>query len=109
VTDDADVDVFILCTLMAATKGPKERRGSGGAYGMKKRPGTPVKKVKTNHNLRGDRPWQSVVAAKVGGSRKSMPAVYPCESRSDTDSQGEEESPSSRKEARYEGLGLDHV
>jgi mitosis inhibitor protein kinase SWE1 len=34
--------------------------------------------------------------AKAGGPRKSIPA----------DLEGEEESPSSRKEARYEGLGL---
>jgi len=38
--------------------------------------------------------------AKAGGPRKSIPAVYPCKSRSDTDLEGEEESPSSRKEAR---------
>ena len=48
------------------TKGLKERRGSAGGYGMKKMPGTPVKKVKTSHNFGGDRPWQSAVAAKVG-------------------------------------------
>jgi hypothetical protein len=44
--------------------------------------------------------------AKAGGPRESMPAVYPCKSRSDTGSEGEEESPSSKKEARYEGFGL---
>ena len=52
--DDASVDVFILRTLAAVTKGLKERRESEGAYGMKKMPGTPVKKVKTSHNLGGD-------------------------------------------------------
>ena len=39
-----------------------------------------------------------------GGPRKSMPAVYSCKSRSDTDSEGKEESPSSRKEVRYEAI-----
>ena len=128
-TSDADVDTFILRTLAAATKGPKERRASEGGYGLnlKKVPGTPVKKVKTSHNLggNGDRPWQSAVAAKVGcgfgfgldmeakagvkagGPRKSMPAVYRVRSRGDdTDSEGEEDSPSFRKEGSYDGLGL---
>lgn len=124
--DDTDgVDAFILRTLAAATKGPKDRRGSEGAYGVKRMPGTPVKKVKTTNNLggNGERPWQSAVAAKVGFGfgfgmdadisrakagkpRKSMPAVYPCKSKGDSDSEGEDDSPSSRKEARYEGLGL---
>jgi mitosis inhibitor protein kinase SWE1 len=57
---------FILLTLAAATNDPKKRRESEGAYGLKKMPGTLVKKAKTNHNLGGDWPWQSAVAAKVG-------------------------------------------
>ena len=34
--------------------------------------------------------------------------MYPCKSKGDTDSErkDDEDSPSSRKEARYEGLGL---
>lgn len=82
-------------------------------------PGTQVKKVKKNHNLGGDQPWQSVVAAKVGfgfgldgdiskakvdESRDSLLAVYLCKSMSDTDSEVEE-SQSYRKEARYKGMG----
>ena len=126
--EGVDVDAFILRTLTAATKGPGERRGSEGGlgYGMKI-PGTPVKKVKTSH-LGGDggRPWQSAVAAKVGGfgfdldlkgkvPRKSMPAVFSWRGKSgggvgdvggDTESEGEEDSPSFRKEARYERLGI---
>ena len=126
-----DVDAFILRTLAAATQGPKDRRGSEGLhahhthgdgkeYGMKI-PGTPVKKVK-------GRLWQSAAAAKVGGlgfdldlgldgkggkggkgmaPRKSMPAVFSWKERGgDTESEGEEDSPSFRRDARYEGLGI---
>lgn len=118
-----DVDAFIRRTLAAGTKGPRGRRDSegGDGYGAKKIPGTP-KKMKTSHlgmGVNGDRPWQSAVAAKVAGfgleldmpqrgnrPRKSMPAAFPRGGAGDTDSEGEEDSPSFRKEARYEGLGI---
>jgi mitosis inhibitor protein kinase SWE1 len=134
---DVDVDAFILRTL---ADGTNSRRGSEGGGGpgvmMKKIPGTPVKRVKTSYLggvFDGGRPWQSAVAAKVGGlgfdldlqsgggkggkvPRKSLPAVFPWRGRSrgdgdgdgggDTESEGEEDSPSFRREARYEGLGI---
>jgi mitosis inhibitor protein kinase SWE1 len=126
--DEVEVDAFIQRTLAAATKGPEQRRASDGGlgYGMKI-PGTPVKKVKTSHmGIDGGRPWQSAVTAKVGGlefdlqlqkhgkaPRKSMPAVFPWRGKAadkdtggDTESEGEEDSPSFRKEARYDGLGI---
>lgn len=113
---EADVNAFILRTLAAATK-PKERRESEGGYGTKKVPGTPVKKNKTTHLGNGERPWQSAVAAKVdydfgldlpkgkAAPRKSMPAAFPFKG-DDSDSEGEDDSPSFRRDARYEGLGL---
>ena len=132
--DGVDADAFILRTLAAATKGPKDRRDSEGPlhggrddgfrYGMKKIPGTPVKKVKTSHlGVDGARLWQSAITAKVGGlgfdldlekgkkaPRKSMPAVFSWKERGagvgggggDTESEGEEDSPSFRRE----GLGV---
>lgn len=120
VDGNVDVDAFILRTL-AAAKAPQGRRGSEGGFGGgKKAPGTPVKKVKTSHlGANGDRPWQSAVAAKVGfgfdfdgpkpkaAPRKSMPAAFPPRGADqDTDSEGEEDSPSLRRDARYEGLGI---
>ncbi|KAH7888468.1 hypothetical protein F5I97DRAFT_1803764 [Phlebopus sp. FC_14] len=121
--DSVDVDAFILRTLATGGKHSSEE--------SKKPPGTPVKKPKTSY-LAGDRPWQSAVAAKVGfngldlgtapvgkaknGPRKSLPAAFPplgARMRkgktnlhgSDSDEEGEN-SPSSRKEGKYEGLGL---
>lgn len=110
-----DVDAFIMRTLASAAKGQQEA--------SKKVPGTPVKKVKTTY-LAGDRPWQSAVAAKVGIGfdwdgkkpkipRKSLPAAFSALGKKrgkpsldqDTDSEGEEDSPSGRKE-KYVGLGL---
>ncbi|KAH7920791.1 hypothetical protein BV22DRAFT_1073421 [Leucogyrophana mollusca] len=119
--DGVDVDAFILRTLAAGGKGSAEE--------TKKPPGTPVKKLKNNH-FGGNRPWQSAVAAKVAfnfgfdldaappgkaknGPRKSLPAAFPVLSgrkgkvdlnASDSD-EDEENSPSSRKDARYDGLG----
>ncbi|KAF9051208.1 hypothetical protein BDZ89DRAFT_1057063 [Hymenopellis radicata] len=109
-----DMDAFILRTLTTTTKGPNE---------VKKAPNTPVKKVKTSY-LSGDRPWQSAVAHRVGrgidwevkaakAPRKSMPAVFSLSGRKhgkspfdpSTDSEDEQDSPSTRKE-RYAGLGL---
>lgn len=106
-----DVDAFIMSTLASAANGPHE--------GTKKVPGTPVKKVRTTY-LGGDRPWQSAIAAKVGprldfdkkAPRKSLPAVFPAVPRrgdksvDSSDSEGEQDSPSSRKDPRYGGLGL---
>jgi mitosis inhibitor protein kinase SWE1 len=121
-----DVDSFILRTLAAGSKAAQD--------GPKKIPGTPVKKSKTSH-LAGERPWQSAAAAnKVGlgfGSdfgakggkkgfmmpRKSLPAAFASLgqgkkgrvdiSADDTDEEGEENSPSTRKEkGAYNGLGL---
>ena len=116
---NVDVDAFILRTL-AAAKDPQGRRGSEvGFGGVKKAPGTPVKKRMSHLGINGDRPWQSAVAAKVGfgfdfdgpkpkaAPRKSLPAVFPPrEADQDTDSEGEEDSPSLRRDARYEGLGI---
>ncbi len=113
-TGGVDMDAFILRTLTTTTKGPNE---------VKKAPNTPVKKVKTSY-LSGDRPWQSAVAHRVGrgidwevktakAPRKSMPAVFSLSGRKhgkspfdpSTDSEDEQDSPSTRKE-RYAGLGL---
>ncbi|KAF9451968.1 hypothetical protein P691DRAFT_806069 [Macrolepiota fuliginosa MF-IS2] len=108
------VDAFIMRTLAAAANGPHEV--------TKKVPGTPVKKVRTTY-LGGDRPWQSAVAAKVGPRlefdarkakvpRKSLPAVFPGlprrgdKSVDSSDSEGEQDSPSSRKDTKYGSLGL---
>ncbi|KAJ6625482.1 hypothetical protein B0H10DRAFT_2211808 [Mycena sp. CBHHK59/15] len=111
-----DVDAFIRRTLAAASRGV-------GAQ-PKKAPGTPVKRVKTSY-LAGTRPWQSAVAHKVGlpgfggegkhgkAPRKSLPAVFPMLGRRSgkappdpsTDSEGEEDSPSDRRD-KYVGLGL---
>ena len=116
---NVDVDAFILQTL-AAAKDLQGRRGSEGGFGgVKKAPGTP-KKIKTSHlGVNGDRPWQSAIAAKVGFGfdfdgpkpkgvpRKSMPAAFPPRGADqDTDSEGEEDSPSLRRDVRYEGLGI---
>lgn len=121
-----DVDSFILRTLAAGSKAAQD--------GPKKIPGTPVKKTKTSH-LAGERPWQSAAAAnKIGfgfGSdfggkggkkgfgmpRKSLPAAFAGLGKGkkgrvevgadDTDEEGEENSPSTRKEkGAYSGLGL---
>ncbi|CAK5281595.1 unnamed protein product [Mycena citricolor] len=90
----------------------------------KKAPGTPVKRVKTSY-IGAERPWQSAVAHKVGlpgfslepkpgkAPRKSLPAVFPALGRKqgkaavdlNSDSDGEEESPSSRRD-KYVGVGL---
>lgn len=114
-----DVDAFIQRTLAAGAKSTNPTAHS------KKAPGTPVKKVKTSY-LVGDRPWQSAVAHKVGlpgfsweqkhgkAPRKSLPAVFPAlQMRKhgkapldpNTDSEGEDESPSGRRD-KYVGLGL---
>jgi mitosis inhibitor protein kinase SWE1 len=107
-----DIDAFIMSTLASAANGPHEV--------TKKVPGTPVKKFRTTF-LSGDRPWQSAVAAKVGprldfnerkAPRKSLPAVFPViprrgdKSVDSSDSEGEQDSPSSRKEPKYGNLGL---
>ncbi|KAJ7076348.1 hypothetical protein B0H15DRAFT_864230 [Mycena belliarum] len=114
-----NVDAFIQRTLATASKstGPSAQQ-------VKKAPGTPVKRVKTSY-LAGDRPWQSAVAHKVGlpgfswepkqgkAPRKSLPAVFPALRRRHgkapldptTDSEGEDESPSGRRD-KYVGLGL---
>lgn len=109
-----DVDAFIMRTLASAANSPHEV--------TKKVPGTPVKKVRTTY-LGGDRPWQSAIATKVGPRldfddkktkvpRKSLPAVFPVAPRrgdklaDSSDSEGEQDSPSSRKEPKYGSLGL---
>jgi len=107
------IDAFIMRTLAAASKGQED--------GKKKVPGTPVKRVKTTYLV--ERPWQSAVAAKIDRDdwdtrkgkvpRKSLPAAFtelgqkPAKLTLDqcTDSEEEEESPSSRRD-RYIGLGL---
>ncbi|TFK44853.1 hypothetical protein BDQ12DRAFT_641852 [Crucibulum laeve] len=103
-----DVDAFIMRTLTAASRGSDD--------GKKKIPGTPVKKMRTIGL--GERPWQSAVAAKVGlrddcdfkkVPRKSLPAAFAGFGRRNsdsTDSEGEEDSPSSRRDNKYIGLGL---
>ncbi|EKM81062.1 hypothetical protein AGABI1DRAFT_56372 [Agaricus bisporus var. burnettii JB137-S8] len=107
-----DVDAFIMNTLASAAN-------NGPHAAMKKIPGTPVKKVRTTY-LGGDRPWQSAVAAKVGprldfdkkAPRKSLPAAFaslprPGErSNASSDSEGDQDSPSSRKDPKYGRLGL---
>lgn len=120
--DGVDVDAFILRTLAAGGKPSAEE--------SKKPPGTPVKKLKNSH-LGGNRPWQSAVAAKVGfnfggldlgaapggkmknGPRKSLPAAFPplglkkvVDLQGSDEDDDEENSPSTRKEVKYEGLGL---
>ena len=113
--NEGGVDAFILRTLAASATGKQE--------GMKRVPGTPVKKVKTSYL--GERPWQSAVANKIGLGfefekerkvpRKSLPAAFPVTKKnvgsridlSETDSEGDEEiSPSWRRSDRYGGLGL---
>ncbi|KAJ7680475.1 hypothetical protein DFH06DRAFT_1163176 [Mycena polygramma] len=116
--EGVDVDAFIRRTLAAGAKGTAPK--------AKKAPGTPVKRVKTSYIV-GDRPWQSAVAHKVGlpgfswdpkpkngkAPRKSLPAAFPALGRKGgkapldptTDSEGEEESPSGRRD-KYVGLGL---
>ncbi|TFK73885.1 hypothetical protein BDN72DRAFT_893607 [Pluteus cervinus] len=109
-----DVDAFIVRTLAAP---PKTSQA-----GPKKAPGTPVKSRKLGLSAR---PWQSAVANKVGLAdwdtntkkgkvpRKSLPAAFPPLNRkpakplldSLTDSEGEEDSPSGRRD-KYLGLGL---
>ncbi|PFH50883.1 hypothetical protein AMATHDRAFT_60204 [Amanita thiersii Skay4041] len=112
---EVDVDAFIMRTLSTAPKGAPD--------GLKKVPGTPVKKVKTTF-LGVDRPWQSAVAPKVGlryevddrmpkMPRKSLPAAFPALmqrrdkilSDQGSDSEGEEDSPIAHKD-KYSGLGL---
>ncbi|KAJ7783329.1 other/WEE protein kinase [Mycena metata] len=114
---NSDMDAFISRTLAAGAK--------AGAAPPKKAPGTPVKRVKTSY-LVADRPWQSAVAHKVGipgfnwegkgkgAPRKSLPAVFPAlPARKNgkapldpaTDSEGEDESPSGRRD-KYVGLGM---
>jgi mitosis inhibitor protein kinase SWE1 len=126
--DGVDVDEFIQRTLAEAAKGP--------APGVKKAPGTPVKKVRT---LGLDRPWQSAAVSKIGlkddcdfpsrgghgnAPRKSLPAAFPglksaakprgvgksLLEQCNSDSEGEEESPSGRKNGKYAtaSLGLGH-
>ena len=115
--DDEDVDEFILRTLAAASKGPDPA--------AKKIPGTPVKKVRKAF-LGPERPWQSAAVSKIGlkedidlrmAPRKSLPAAFPGfgtkgsgKSLSDSsDSEGEEDSPSGRKNGKYApSLGLGH-
>ncbi|KAH7913486.1 hypothetical protein BJ138DRAFT_625398 [Hygrophoropsis aurantiaca] len=116
-----DVEAFILRTLAAGGKGSAEE--------TKKPPGTPVKKLKNVH-LGANRPWQSAVAAKVAfnfgfdlgaapgkpknAPRKSLPAAFPvlggkkgkAEMDGSDSDDDEENSPSSKKDARYDGLGL---
>ena len=113
-SDGADVDEFIVRTLAAASKGP--------GPGTKRVPGTPVKKVRTAF-LGPDRPWQSAATSKIGLKeecdfrkvpRKSLPAAFPqmdgkrgkslleqC-----SDSEGEEDSPSGRKNGKYAAASL---
>lgn len=124
-----DVDAVILRTLMAGSSNAAE-----GHKGHKKVPGTPVKKVKTANMM--VRPWQSVIASKVGHldfdnnvpkggrakskPRKSMPAAFPTlekENRAtfkipklsvdfDADDDDEDVSPIALRRGRYEGLSL---
>ncbi|TFK63362.1 kinase-like protein, partial [Pluteus cervinus] len=102
-----DVDAFIVRTLAAP---PKTSQAS-----PKKAPGTPVKSRKLGLSAR---PWQSAVANKVGLAdwntntkkgnvpRKSLPAAFPPLNGkpakplldSLTDSEGEEDSPSGRRD-----------
>jgi mitosis inhibitor protein kinase SWE1 len=111
--EGVDVDAFIMRTLAAASKGPVD--------GKKKVPGTPVKRAKTTYLV--ERPWQSAVAPKIDREdwdtkkgkvpRKSLPAAFPGLGQKAgkltfdhrTDSEEEEESPSSRRD-KYVGLGL---
>jgi mitosis inhibitor protein kinase SWE1 len=111
--EGVDVDAFIMRTLASASKGPED--------GKKKVPGTPVKRAKTAYIA--ERPWQSAVAAKIDREdwdmrkgkvpRKSLPAAFPGLGQragkltldQGTDSEEEEESPSSRRD-KYVGLGL---
>jgi len=110
-----DVDAFIMNTLASAANGPHEI--------TKKIPGTPVKKNRTTF-LGRDRPWQSVIASKVGprldfsetkAPRKSLPAVIPINPRQDgqsvdsSDSEEEQDSPSTRRNANYGKLGRGHA
>ena len=112
------------------------RGRQGPAPGVKKAPGTPVKKVRT---LGLDRPWQSAAVSKIGlkddcdfplrgghgnAPRKSLPAAFPqlksaakprgagksLLDQCNSDSEGEEESPSGRKNGKYAtaSLGLGH-
>jgi mitosis inhibitor protein kinase SWE1 len=110
--EGSDVDAFIMRTLAAASKGPEE--------GKKKVPGTPVKRMKKTYLV--ERPWQSAVAAKIDRDdwdtrkgkipRKSLPAAFPGLGQKAakltldqcSDSEEEEDSPSSRR--NYVGLGL---
>ncbi|KAF8633350.1 hypothetical protein AX17_004522 [Amanita inopinata Kibby_2008] len=115
--NEIDVDAFIMHTLSTASKGAPN--------GVKRVPGTPVKKVRTTF-LGIDRPWQSAVAPKVGlrydmderrpkVPRKSLPAAFPDVNRKRgkglfdqlTDSEGEEDSPIAKRD-KYSGLGLGH-
>lgn len=107
---EMNVDAFIMRTLSTASKNTSD--------GIKKAPGTPVKRQKTTF-LGIDRPWQSAVAPKIGlryqlnnrtakAPRKSLPAVFPDLSRrrgDETDSEQEDDSPIARRD-RYSGLGL---
>ncbi|KAF8622772.1 hypothetical protein AX15_006855 [Amanita polypyramis BW_CC] len=109
---DADVDAFIMRMLATTSKGTSD--------GIKRAPGTPVKKQKTTF-LGVDRPWQSAVAPKVGlryqfdqrtvkVPRKSLPAAFPDLSRKpeeeqNSDSEREDDSPIARRD-KYSGLGL---
>ncbi|KAF8161235.1 hypothetical protein B0H34DRAFT_700064 [Crassisporium funariophilum] len=112
--EGVDVDDFIIKTLAAASKGQQML--------PKKIPGTPVKKVRMSY-FGHERPWQSAVASKVGLKddcdfkkvpRKSLPAAFPpafppmrakLGREHDTESEDEEESPSTRRN-NYTGLGL---
>ena len=109
---EVDVDAFIMNTLASAANGPPEI--------MKKIPGTPVKKNRTAL-LGRDRPWQSAIASKVGSRldsgeakapRKSLPAVFPINPRQSdkfvdsSDSEEEQDSPSTRRNVKYGTLGL---
>ncbi|KAF8345965.1 hypothetical protein F5887DRAFT_964294 [Amanita rubescens] len=107
---EMNVDAFIMRTLTTASKNTSD--------GIKKAPGTPVKRQKTTF-LGIDRPWQSAIAPKIGpryqldnrtakGPRKSLPAVFPDLSQrheDETDSEQEDDSPIARRD-KYSGLGL---
>ncbi|KIL68822.1 hypothetical protein M378DRAFT_8264 [Amanita muscaria Koide BX008] len=106
---EVDVDTFIMRTLSTASKGAND--------GVKKAPGTPVKRARTTF-VGTDRPWQSAVAPKVGlrydlggrtskVPRKSLPAVLTrkMDDEQSTESEREDDSPIASR-GKYSGIGL---
>ena len=119
------VDAFILRTLAGGSKAAAPVPGE-----PQRVPGTPVKRVRTSHLA--ERPWQSAVTSKIGfpefddqregggkdkkgKPRKSLPAAFPGlttgRQRKNAISitlleDDEEASPTTRKEPKYNGVGL---